>query len=141
MLATLSLLIYAILTVALGLLVAVFGIRHLDDRDLEDLATHPFEPKASPFVGRLNQAHTNAILNLPLFAVVVLLEIQFPSQTGLFGLIALGMVLARFAGAVLHLVSSAPWAGTARLAFYLVEQVAIAVMVADIVLGLMEVTL
>ncbi|MDF1564458.1 MAG: MAPEG family protein [Deltaproteobacteria bacterium] len=93
------------------------------------------EPHGGPFYRRLWRAHLNCVENLPLFATVVLVaEVSGQHTSGLDAFAGIYLA-ARVLQTSFHLISLAPVIVNARFTMFMVQVVALVLMIADVLMA------
>jgi len=82
---------------------------------------------------RLNRAHLNALENLPLIGLVILVGAVLQVQTETFATLAIIYLVARILQSTIHIISTSVWMVNLRFVVFMVQLVCLAWMIVEIV--------
>lgn len=127
-----ALVFYALWVIALVLMIAIDRLLLIFRGQVKNNEFLSGVPHGNESYWRINRAQINTTENLPIFAVIVLAAWVAGSESPLFNLLAVVVLVARIVQSVIHIVSGgqiATWFRTAMFAVQIACEIWMAVMI------------
>ncbi|HEY2034988.1 MAG TPA: MAPEG family protein [Rhizomicrobium sp.] len=127
-----ALVFYALWAIALVLMIAIDRLLLIFRGQVKNNEFLSGVPHGNDSYWRINRAQMNTVENLPIFAVIVLAAWVAGSESPLFNLLAMVVLVARIVQSVIHIMSGdqiATWFRTAMFAVQIACEIWMAVMI------------
>ena len=127
-----ALVFYALWAIALVLMIAIDRMLLIFRGQVKNNEFLSGVPHGNESYWRINRAQMNTVENLPIFAVIVLAAWIAGSESHLFNLLAMVVLVARIVQSIIHILSGdqiATWFRTGMFAMQIVCEIWMAVMI------------